>query len=137
MKAREELKLSVLRNAKSAFTNELIAQGKKPTDQIDDAAAIAVLKRLAKQRKDAAEQFEKGDRAELAQKERDELVIIEAYLPQMASEEDITRAAEEVINEHGADASKTGVIIGMTMKKLGGNADGTVVKAIIDKLLNK
>lgn len=131
MKARDALRLSVLRGALSAFTNELVAKNKKPTDTLDDADAVAVLKRLAKQRKDSAEQFEKGDRAEMAQKERDELVIIEEYLPQMASREDVEKAADAKIAEIGADKGQMGVIIGAVMKDLGGNADGAVVKEVV------
>src|SRR3989344_2565897 len=93
MKARNDLKVQTLRGAMAAFTNELVAKGKKPTDEVDDAMAIAVLKRLGKQRKDSAEQFEKGGRPELAQKEMSELTIIEAYLPQSASREEIEKVA--------------------------------------------
>ncbi|MDZ4227038.1 MAG: GatB/YqeY domain-containing protein, partial [Patescibacteria group bacterium] len=88
MKARDSLRVDTLRGALAAFTNELVAKGKKPTEKLDDNDAITVLKRLAKQRKDAAEQYEKGGRAELAEKESKELKIIEEYLPQMASREE-------------------------------------------------
>ncbi|MEK9153922.1 MAG: GatB/YqeY domain-containing protein, partial [Patescibacteria group bacterium] len=86
MKAKDDLRVQTLRGALSAFTNQLVASGKKPTDELDDTGAIAVLKRLGKQRKDSIEQYTKGNRPELAEKEAKELKIIEEYLPQMASE---------------------------------------------------
>src|SRR3989344_5456687 len=65
MKARDQLRVDTLRGALSSFTNELVTKGRKPTEELTDDEAIVVLKRLAKQRKDSAEQFEKGGRAEL------------------------------------------------------------------------
>src|SRR3989338_6955605 len=69
MKARDMLKVNTLRGAMTAFTNELVAKGRKPTEELSDADAITVLKRLAKQRKEAAGEYERGGRAELAAKE--------------------------------------------------------------------
>lgn len=139
MKARDSLRLDTLRGALSAFTNELVAKGKKPTDEVTDADAVAVLKRLAKQRKDSAEQFEKGGRAELAAKELSELKIIEEYLPASASRENIERVARAKKEELGLDASLAGQagagkLTGIVMKELGGNADGAVVKEVIASL---
>ncbi|OGG44957.1 hypothetical protein A2673_00525 [Candidatus Kaiserbacteria bacterium RIFCSPHIGHO2_01_FULL_50_13] len=135
MKARDDLRVQTLRGALAAFTNELVAKGKKPTDELPDADAIIVLKRLAKQRKEAAEQYEKGGRAELAQKEMAELKIIEEYLPKMASREDIEKIARAKKEELGAiDASGIGKLTGAVMKELGGNADGTVVKKVVASL---
>lgn len=136
MRAKEQLKVDTLRGVLSAFTNELVAKGRKPTEELSEDEMLAVLKRLAKQRKDSIEQFEKGGRPEMAAKEKDELVIIEAYLPQMASEADIENAAKEAIAEAGAvDAAAAGKLTGAVMKKLGGNADGTAVRAVLQKLL--
>jgi uncharacterized protein YqeY len=82
MRAKEQVKVDTLRGAITAFTNELVAKGHKPTDELSSDDMLAVLKRLAKQRKDSIDQFEKGGRPEMAAKEKEELVIIEAYLPQ-------------------------------------------------------
>ena len=132
MKAKDDLRVQTLRGAMAAFTNELVAKGKKPTDEVDDAMAIAVLKRLGKQRKDSAEQFEKGGRPELAQKELLELKIVESYLPQSASREDIDKVARKKIQELGvADASGMGKLVGAIMKELAGNADGNDVKEVV------
>jgi len=136
MRSKDELRLAVIRSMLAAFTNELVAKGKKPTDVLEEKDELAVLKRLMKQRKDSAEQFTAGNRPELAEKEQKESEIISEFMPQMASMEEIENAAKEVIAEQGADASKAGVLVGMTMKKLGGNADGSDVKEVIAKLLN-
>lgn len=135
MKAKDALKLSVLRGALTAFTNELVAKGMKPTDELSDADALTVLKRMGKQRKDSIEQFTNGNRPELAQKEADELKIIESYLPQMASREEIERVAKAKKDELGVtDASGIGKLTGAVMKELGGNADGNDVKAVLASL---
>ena len=137
MKARDDLRVQTLRGALAAFTNELVTKGKKPTDELDDAGAIAVLKRLGKQRKEAAEQYEKGGRAELAQKESAELTIIESYLPQTASREDIEKVAREKKEALGVtDASGMGKLVGVVMKEFGGNADGNDVKAVVAALFS-
>lgn len=137
MKAREQLKVDTLRGAMTSFTNELVAKGRKPTEELEDKDAITVLKRLAKQRKDAAEQFEKGGRKELAEKEMMELSILEAYLPQMASREEIERVARAKKEELGvADASGAGKLTGAVMKEFAGAADGDVVKEVVQSLFS-
>ncbi|TSC85963.1 MAG: hypothetical protein G01um10148_871 [Parcubacteria group bacterium Gr01-1014_8] len=135
MKARDDLRVQTLRGALAAFTNELVAKGKKPTEELDDAGAIVVLKRLAKQRKEAAVQYEKGGRAELAKKEADELKIIESYLPQTAGREDIEKVARAKKDMLGiTDASGSGKLVGAVIKELGGSADGNDVKAVVAAL---
>ncbi|PJE74372.1 MAG: glutamyl-tRNA amidotransferase [Candidatus Taylorbacteria bacterium CG10_big_fil_rev_8_21_14_0_10_41_48] len=136
LRAKDALRLSVLRGALSEFTNALVAAKKKPTDELSDEDALAVFKRLAKQRKESAEQFTKGNRPELAEKEMKELEIIEEYLPEKASKEQIEEVAKIKIAELGAvDKSKMGQLMGAIMKELGGNADGTVVKEVVEELL--
>ena len=136
MRARDDLRVQTLRGALAAFTNELVAKGKKPTEELVDADAIIVLKRLAKQRKEAAEQYEKGGRAELAQKEASELKIIEGYLPQMASREDVEKIARAKKEELGVNASGAGKLTGAVMKELQGNADGALVKEVVASLFS-
>ena len=136
MRAKDALRLEVLRGISTAFTNTVVAERRPPTELIDDKGAIAVLKRLVKQRKDAIEQFTNGGRADLAEKEASELPIIEAFLPAMMSEAEIEVIAKEVLSEMGTiDKSKLGQITGAIMKRCGGNADGNVVKSIIEKLV--
>lgn len=137
MRAKDQLKVDTLRGVLSAFTNELVAKGRKPTEELSGDEMLAVLKRLSKQRKDSIEQFEKGGRPEMAEKEKQELVIIEAYLPKAASDEEIEKAAQEAIAEAGAvDAAAAGKLTGAVMKKLGGNADGSAVRAVLQRLLS-
>ncbi len=131
MKTRDPIKVNTLRGAMTAFTNELVAKGKKPTEEIADADAIVVLKRLAKQRKDSIEQFTKGGRTELAEKESAELKIIETYLPQTASREEIEKVARAKIAEGITDAGK---LTGAIMKEFAGSADGADVKAVVQAL---
>jgi len=136
MKARDQLRVDTLRGALAAFTNELVAKGRKPTEALSDDEAIAVLKRLAKQRKEAAEQYEKGGRTELAEKESSELKIIEEFLPQMASREEIEKVARaKMVEMNITDAVGMGKLTGAVMKAMAGRADGQTVKEIVAALL--
>ena len=136
MKARDSLRVDTLRGALAAFTNELVAKGRKPTEELADNDAIAVLKRLGKQRREAAEVYTKGSRAELAEKELSELKIIEEYLPQMIGREEIEKVARAKKDELGVtDASGAGKLTGAIMKELAGRADGNEVKEVVQKLL--
>jgi len=117
MKAREELRLSVLRMAKAALMNKKIEVGKP----LGDAEALAVLRTLIKQRRDSVEQFRKGKRDDLADKEEAEIKIIEHYLPAGASEEEIEAAVAEAIQETGASTGKdVGKVMKAAMAKLAG-----------------
>jgi len=137
MKAKEATKVQTLRNILSAFTNELVAQKKTPQDILDDESAMAVIKRLAKQRKDAIQQFTDGGRADLAEDEQAELAILKAYLPEMMSQEQIKPVAEAKLAELGVtDKSGMGRAIGAIMGELQGKADGTDVKAVVEELLS-
>ncbi len=122
LRAQEALKLSVLRMMKAALMNKKIELGKA----VEDPEALAVLRTLAKQRRESVEAFRKGGRDDLAVKEEAEIKIVEAYLPAAASEEDIDAAIAVAIAETGASTAKD---VGKTMKaamaKLAGkNADG-------------
>jgi uncharacterized protein YqeY len=135
MKARESVKLEVLRGVLTAFINELVATGKTPQDKLDDEASLVVFKRLAKQRKDSIEQFEKGGRQDLADKEKEELTYLEKFLPQMMSKDEIQKNAEVKKLEMGIeDKSKIGILIGAIMKELKGKADGGDVKEVVESL---
>ncbi len=139
MRAKQGEKVTVLRSLLAAFTNELVAQKRPPSEDLTDSDALKVIKRASKQRKDSIEQFTAGGRQELADKEQRELEIIEEYLPASASIEDITKAAEAKVSEMNAagDMSKMGQVMGAVMKELAGNADGNDVKEVVAKLLDK
>ena len=136
MRARDSLKMNTLRGLLSAFTNELVAKGIKPQEQISDEDALAVIKRAVKQRKDSIEQFRKGNREDLAQKEEAELKILETYMPAQMSREQIEVVAKQVKEKLGVtDKSKMGMFMSSVMKELKGQADGAEVKAVVESLL--
>lgn len=122
MKAREELRLSVLRMMKTALKLKQTESGQP----LADAEALAVLRTLVKQRHESAEQFRKGGREELAEKEEAEIKIIEAYLPAAATDEEIEAAVAAGIVETAATTPKDlGKVMKVTMSKLAGkNVDG-------------
>jgi uncharacterized protein YqeY len=135
MIAKDPVKLNVFRGILSAFTNELVAKGKTPQDTLTDDECITVIKRLAKQRKDSIEQFEKGGRPELAAAEKEELVVIETLLPASMSKEDIKKIAEAKKAEMGlTDKTKMGMLMGAVIKETKGAADGADVKQIVEEL---
>ena len=135
LKAKEEVRLRTIRSMLTAFTNELVASGQTPQDWLDDDATLAVIKRLAKQRKESITQYEAADRLELATPEKEELVVLESYLPQMMSPEDIRPIAEQKKAELGIeDKSKLGMLVGAVMKETAGQADGGDVKQVVESL---
>jgi uncharacterized protein YqeY len=135
LKAKEAVKLRTVRSMLTAFMNELVANGKTPQAMLTDDEVLAVIKRLAKQRKESISQFEAANRPELAEPEKDELVVLESYLPQMMSQEEIKPLAEAKKAELGIDdKAKMGQLIGMLMKDLGGKADGGDVKVVVESL---
>ena len=125
MKAKQELKLSVLRMAKAALMNKKVELGKP----LGDPEATAVLRTLIKQRHDSTEQFRKGKRDDLADKEEAEIKILELYLPAGASLEEIDAAVTSALQETGATSAKDlGKVMKATMAKLAGkNVDGKQV----------
>ena len=135
MLKKEAVRLTVLRGLSSAFTNELVAKGRTPQSELTDEEALAVIRRQVKQRKDAIEQFTAGGRDDLAQNEKDELVYLEVFLPQMMSEEDVKKHVEAKKTELGiVDAKDKGKLMSEIMKDLKGKADGVVVKNAVDVL---
>jgi len=135
LKAKDAVKLRTVRSMLTAFTNELVANGKTPQDTLDDEGALSVIKRLAKQRKESIVQYEAAGRNELAEPEKEELAVLESYLPQMMSEEEIKPIAEAKKEELGVtDKAKMGMLVGAVMKELKGKADGGDVKAVVESL---
>jgi len=135
MGAKDEVRLNVIRNIMTAMTNEAVAIGKTPQSELTDDEVLAVLKRYAKQRKDAIDQFEKGGRADLAESEKAELAIVEAYLPAQMSEDKIREIAIAKKAEMNAtDKTKAGILVGAVMKECKGQADGALVKKVVDEL---
>ncbi len=136
MKAKDANRLSVLRMVKANLMNRQIEKGADLTDE----EITKALQSLVKQRRDSIEQYENAGRAELAEKEKSELVVIEDYLPQAASKEEIEKAVSEAISETGASSIKEmGLVMKAAQAKLAGkNADGkTVSETVKAKLQNQ
>jgi len=137
MKAKDTVRLSVVRGMVAAFTNELVATGKAPDAILEDGGVLKVIKRLSNQRKDSIQQFIAGGRPELAEGEQAELAILEKYLPTLMSREEIEVVARAKKDELGVtDKAKAGQLTGAIMKDLAGKADGGDVKAVVDGLFN-
>ena len=135
MKARETVRVMVLKGLVSAFTNELVAQKRKPSEELGDEDVMNVIKRAVKQRKDSIEQFKKGGREDLVENEEKELEILSVYLPETMSKEEILKIAQAKKEEMGVDdKAKMGMLMGALMKELGGKADGGDVKKIVEGL---
>ena len=135
MRARNETQLLVLRGLLTAVTNELVARGGKPTDEMPEEDIVGLIRRASKQRKDSIEQFEKGGREDLAEKERAELAILTAYLPELMSKEAVQELATAKAQELGiTDKTKANQLMGALMKDLKGKADGTVVKEVVESM---
>ncbi|MBP9836514.1 MAG: GatB/YqeY domain-containing protein [Candidatus Pacebacteria bacterium] len=135
MKAKNEVLLRTVRSIMTACTNELVATSRTPQSELSDEETIAVIKRLAKQRKESILQFEAANRPELAEPEKEELAILESYLPTLMTQEQIKPIAETIKNELGVtDKAKMGILVGAVMKKLQGQADGADVKAVVEGL---
>ena len=133
MRAKAELRLSTLRMMKAALQNKRID---KRAD-LDEKEELQVFSTMIKQRKDSIEQFEKGNRPELAQKEAQEIAIIEAYMPKALGQEDIEATVRAVIAEMGSPTMKDmGAVMKNVMAKFGGaRVDGKAVSEVVKKEL--
>jgi uncharacterized protein YqeY len=134
MKAKDAARTSTLRMLKAAIVNREKDKG----GTVDDEEVAKLLRSQVKQRRDSVEQYQKGGRQELADKEQSEIVIIEAYLPQAASHEEIDLAVAAAIAETGASSIKEmGAVMKATMAQLAGkNADGKAVSEAVKAKLN-
>jgi uncharacterized protein YqeY len=135
MKARDSVRLEVMRGLVTAFTNELVATGKTPQDFLSDEDVIKVITRASKQRKDSIEQFTKGNRMDLVEGEAAQLKIIEEFLPKLMEINEIEEIVKVKISELTVkDLSKKGMFMASVMKDLKGKADGGLVKEVVDRL---
>lgn len=135
MRAKDASKLGVLRMLKSALKYAVI---EKPGSdaELDDAEATQVIRKQVKQRQDSIESFEKGGRAELAEKEKGELAILNAYLPAAMSADDIARLVRETITEVGATSrDHMGAVMRALGPKVAGRADGRTLSQEVQRQL--
>ena len=134
MKARDALKTSVLRLLRADILNAAVAKKK---DTLDDAEVVTVIKKQIKQRQDSIEQFTKGGRTEMAQKEEAEMLILKGYLPAELSEEVIAKIVDEVVSATGAQGMKDmGTVMKEVLAKTSGQADGKLVSDLVKKKLS-
>ena len=136
MRAKDATKVSVLRMLKSALKYAAIAKSGAEAE-LSDAEAVQVIRKQAKQRQDSIESFEKGGRAELADKEKEELGILNAYLPQAMSSDELAKIVRETIAELGATSkAQMGEVMKALQAKAGGRADGKTLSTEVQKQLS-
>lgn len=135
MRAKDAAKLGVLRMLKAALKNVAIEKGGADT-QLDDAEATQVIRKQVKQRQDSIESFESGGRLELAAKEKEELGMLSAYLPQAISSDELASIVREAITEAGATSrAQMGAVMKTLQTKLAGRADGKTLSQEVQRQL--
>lgn len=135
MKAKDKVRLEALRNVKKVFLEAKTAPGS--TGELDDAAAMKILQKLAKQGKDSAAIFSQQNRPDLAEPELAQVAVIESYLPKPLSAEEIEAAIKEIIAQTGAQSIKEmGKVMGIASKQMAGKADGKTISEVVKKLLS-
>ena len=133
MKAKDELKTSTLRMLKAAIMNyEVSGADMTATDEV----VVDLVKKGIKQRKEAAEGFEKGGNKESSQKELDEIKILEKYMPEQMGEEELKKIVQETIQQMSASPQDFGKVMGAVIGKVKGKADGGTVNRIVKELLS-
>ncbi len=134
MKAKDEKALRGIRAIKAAI---LLANTDGSGQELTEERSIAILQKLVKQRRESLDIYTKQQREDLAAIERDEITIIERYLPAQLDEAELRRSIQEIITATGAvDAKDMGKVMGAATKQLAGQADGKVVSAIVRELLS-
>ncbi len=137
MLAKDTIRLGVVRSLVSAFTNELVSKRRKPDEELSDEDVLNVISRQVKQRKDSIEQFIKGNRQDLADSEKNELVVLEKYLPTQMTEMEIEEYVKnEFTKSNPIDPTKKNQFMGGIMKDLKGKADGMLVKKAVDSMFS-
>lgn len=141
MRSQDKVRLRTIRSLRAALQQKVIelrGEGKLDSDRDDltDEQSLSVVQKQAKQRRDSIEQFEAADREDLASKERDELDVIETYLPAQLSDEQIVEEVQAIVDEKGAEGMKDmGKVMGAAMNKLKGRADGNAVQQAARSIL--
>ena len=134
LKAKDKVKVSTLRMVKAAVQN---ARRRERADELDDGDRIKILASQAKRHKESIASFEKGGRSDLVEKEKAELAIIQAYLPEQLGEEEILKLIRESVTETGAGStSDAGKVMKVVMPKVRGKADGKLVNQLVIKELS-
>ncbi|MBO5799683.1 MAG: GatB/YqeY domain-containing protein [Paludibacteraceae bacterium] len=135
MLAKDKVSLEALRGIKKEMLEAKTAKG--ASGDLTDEAAVKILQKMVKQRRDSAEIYKQQNRPELAENELAEMAVIERYLPKQMTEEELTAALKEIIAEVGATSAKEmGKVMGVASKKLAGKADGRLISEKVKSLLN-
>lgn len=134
MKARDKVRLETLRNIKKVFIEAKTAPG--ANDELDDAAALKIIQKLAKQGRETARTYTDNSRQDLADEELAQVAVMEEYLPKQLSPEEIEKAVKDIIVQTEATSMKDmGKVMGMAGKLLAGKADGKAISTIVKQLL--
>lgn len=134
MKARDKVRLETLRNIKKVFLEAKTAPG--ADDTLEDADALKIIQKLAKQGKETAKTYEDNGRNDLAEAEKQQVSVLEEYLPQQLSEAEVEQRIQAIIQETGASSMKDmGRVMGVATKQLAGIADGRLVSEVVKRLL--
>ena len=134
MKARDKVRLETLRNIKKVFLEAKTAPG--ANDTLDDADALKIISKLAKQGKETAATYTQAGRQDLADAELAQVEVLESYLPKQLSEQEIETDVKAIIAETGATTMKEmGRVMGVATKKMAGRADGRIISAVVKRLL--
>lgn len=134
MRNRQEVRVSTIRMARAAITNETIAKGRP----LDESEIQAVIARQIKQRRESIEEFEKGNRPDLVAREQEELEILQSYLPPQMSREEIAEAAKPIIQQVGAKGPNDfGKVMSKLAQELKGRAEGRIVADVVRELLSQ
>ena len=134
MKARDKVRLNTLRNIKKVFLEAKTAPG--ANDTLEDADAMKILQKLAKQGRESADTYVQQSRQDLADEEMAQVKVIEEYLPKPLTEAEIEAAVKAIIAETGAQGMKDmGKVMGVASKQMAGKADGKTISAIVKRLL--
>ena len=137
MKAKDKIRLETVRGIKKAILEKEIALRPKGQDSLTQEQEIELLAQQAKQRRDSIEQFQKAGREDLAQKEKQELAILETYLPEQIDDAQLESIIEEIITSVGATSAKDlGKVMGAAIKQLKGQADGQKIQALVKSKLS-
>ncbi len=136
MLAKDRVRTQTIRSLRAALLEKEIELRGGDTTEISESDVMAVIQKQAKQRRDSIEQFSHAGREDLAETERLELAVIESYLPEQLSEDDIRREVRSIIEEVQATSMKDiGNVMGPLMKRLKGQADGRTVQSIVKEAL--
>jgi uncharacterized protein len=136
MKAKDQLRLQTVRGIKKAILDKEVELRPRGQDSLTQEQEIELLSQQAKQRRDSIEQFQNAGRDDLAEKESQELAIIETYLPEQVSDEEVAKIIDELIAASGATTMKDlGKVMGPAMKQLKGRADGKKIQELVKNRL--